>query len=288
MAKCGRGSSEPPTTHSRPASCLRHPGDSPPLGALAAPWAGRHIVILLNAVFGIIIDSFGELRAFRKEIKKKNETECFICGIERFKLDTKGGGFDRHIRLHHNMWNYLRMLTMLREKDDLEYNGWESWIASRLKEADTSFFPRDALSLKAITEMELAEEQTKAAQAAHTANTVLEMSAAMASIKERQDEIVSTVHDLTASIEMAKEQQDLVAQRLASMSYATPLRPTPARPGGQAILGTVDVAEAPPPEEHGGGERRRYFIRILPAPTPEEYGGSEPSRYSVRILQAAN
>ena len=122
------------------------------------------IIILLNAVFGIIIDSFSELRAHRKEVKKKNETECFICGIERFKLDTKGGGFVRHIKEHHNMWNYLRMITMLREKDETEYNGWESWISSRLELNDTSFLPRDALSLKAITELELAEEQSKTAQ----------------------------------------------------------------------------------------------------------------------------
>lgn len=145
------------------------------------------IIILLNAVFGIIIDSFGELRAVRKEIKKKNEDECFICGIDRFRLDTKGGGFSRHIHEHHNMWNYLRMIVMLREKDATDQNGWETWVWSRIMEEDTVFLPQDALSLKALTEQELAKEQSAAAQSAKTASVVADVAASLVVLREQLD-----------------------------------------------------------------------------------------------------
>ena len=161
------------------------------------------VIVLLNAVFGIIVDSFGELRARRKEIKKKNETECFICGIERFKLDTQGGGFKRHITLHHNMWSYLRMFTMLREKPQSDYNGWESYIASLMAKCDTSFLPQDALALKAITEMELAEQQRKQAREERTAATVAEMATSVAAIKERHEHFEAQLTLLTQAVQDA-------------------------------------------------------------------------------------
>ena len=48
-----------------------------------------------------------------------------MCGVDRFTLDTKGGGFERHIKEDHYMWNYLYLVVHLREKDATEYNGWE-------------------------------------------------------------------------------------------------------------------------------------------------------------------
>jgi hypothetical protein len=37
-------------------------------------------VIGLNVVFGIIVDSFSELRNNRYAIEEADKTECFICG----------------------------------------------------------------------------------------------------------------------------------------------------------------------------------------------------------------
>ena len=83
------------------------------------------IVMLINLVLGIIIDTFGELRTAKAaspshshlplpllwtvvlrvititiQAAKKYDMEntCFICGLDRFTLDIKGGGFERHIR----------------------------------------------------------------------------------------------------------------------------------------------------------------------------------------------
>ena len=44
------------------------------------------ITILLNVIFGIIIDTFGELRSDNLAKKDDMENICFICGVDRFQL----------------------------------------------------------------------------------------------------------------------------------------------------------------------------------------------------------
>lgn len=76
------------------------------------------------------------------------ENTCFICRSDRFILDVKGGGFNKHVKHEHNMWHYLFMIIHIREKDPNEHNGWEGYVASMLAKEDLSFFPQlDAISL---------------------------------------------------------------------------------------------------------------------------------------------
>lgn len=106
-------------------------------------------IILLNVIFGIIIDSFGELRIHRQMIRGKIDNECFICGIDRFTFDTKGDGFEKHREFEHEKWNYLFMLVMILEKDHNDYNGWESHVAKHMSPPNSAFMPRSkALSLE--------------------------------------------------------------------------------------------------------------------------------------------
>jgi len=72
------------------------------------------------------------------------ENFCFICGLDRFKLDTTGPGFDHHVAHDHNMWAYLYLIIYLKHKDPTEYNGWEQHVASKAEREDASFFPRNA------------------------------------------------------------------------------------------------------------------------------------------------
>ena len=107
------------------------------------------ITILLNVIFGIIIDTFSELRSENLAKRHDMENTCFICGVDRFQLDTKGGGFVRHIKEDHNMWAYLYLIVHLREKDPTEYNGWEQHVASLVDKGETGFIPvNNAIVLK--------------------------------------------------------------------------------------------------------------------------------------------
>lgn len=67
---------------------------------------------------------------------------CFICSIPavEFQRRTKKG-FEDHVKNDHNIWQYLFFLVHLRNKDQTEYTGPESYVASCLKTKDYSFFP---------------------------------------------------------------------------------------------------------------------------------------------------
>jgi hypothetical protein len=72
------------------------------------------LVVLLNVVFGIIIDTFGNLR--NKKIQRLIDTteKCFICGIDKQIFDRSSlqpNGFKTHITADHNMWNYLAFIV---------------------------------------------------------------------------------------------------------------------------------------------------------------------------------
>lgn len=71
-------------------------------------------VILLNILFGIIIDTFAQLRENKKFIDMDKKNKCFICNFDRFTFDKMSeGGFERHIAKDHNLWNYVFYIVHL-------------------------------------------------------------------------------------------------------------------------------------------------------------------------------
>ena len=107
-------------------------------------------IIGLNVVFGIIVDSFSELRDEKFQRKEQLESECFICTIKNYEFEQRASGFQNHVRTDHHMWNYLFYMIYLMNKDPTEYSSHENYIAKVL-EADNdvvTFFPiNKALSL---------------------------------------------------------------------------------------------------------------------------------------------
>eukprot|EP01028_Stygiella_incarcerata_P008344 TRINITY_DN361_c0_g1_i28.p1 TRINITY_DN361_c0_g1~~TRINITY_DN361_c0_g1_i28.p1 ORF type:complete len:103 (+),score=32.03 TRINITY_DN361_c0_g1_i28:124-432(+) len=45
------------------------------------------VLILLNLLFGVIIDTFSELRQDRQAASTAWESNCFICGLDRMVFD---------------------------------------------------------------------------------------------------------------------------------------------------------------------------------------------------------
>ena len=72
------------------------------------------IVIVLNLILGIIIDTFADLRKEKQEKDDLRRNTCFICGLERKSFDSKGLNFERHCRVDHNLWSYLNFVVLLR------------------------------------------------------------------------------------------------------------------------------------------------------------------------------
>nr|XP_012788828.1 unnamed protein product [Sorex araneus] len=90
------------------------------------------IIIVLNLIFGVIIDTFADLRSEKQKKEEILKTTCFICGLERDKFDNKTVSFEEHIKAEHNMWHYLYFLVLVRVKDPTEYTGPESYVAQMI------------------------------------------------------------------------------------------------------------------------------------------------------------
>uniref|UniRef100_A0A670IZ44 Inositol 1,4,5-trisphosphate receptor n=1 Tax=Podarcis muralis TaxID=64176 RepID=A0A670IZ44_PODMU len=99
------------------------------------------IIIVLNLIFGVIIDTFADLRSEKQKKEEILKTTCFICGLERDKFDNKTVSFEEHIKAEHNMWHYLYFIVLVRVKDPTEYTGPESYVAQMI-EKNLDWFPR--------------------------------------------------------------------------------------------------------------------------------------------------
>uniref|UniRef100_A0A915CC30 Inositol 1,4,5-trisphosphate receptor n=2 Tax=Parascaris univalens TaxID=6257 RepID=A0A915CC30_PARUN len=115
------------------------------------------IVIVLNLVFGVIIDTFGDLRAERNEKDDILKNTCFICGLERGRFDNKSVTFEEHRSSEHNLYHYLYFIVWLQVKDETEFTGPESYVAECIKERNNDWFPR-------MQAMSLAEDDQEAEQ----------------------------------------------------------------------------------------------------------------------------
>lgn len=68
------------------------------------------MIIMINIVAGIIIDTFGTLREELNKYTFDLGNFCFICGFDKEKIEKSSRrlrGFEFHISDDHYMWNYL-------------------------------------------------------------------------------------------------------------------------------------------------------------------------------------
>jgi hypothetical protein len=112
------------------------------------------LVILLNVIFGIIIDTFSSLRVEKLERNKDTLETCFICGINKQVFDRSSDepeGFKTHIKVDHNMWNYLYFIFMLWEQDKDDDDGLEQYVRRAIDATEITWFPlRKAMRLDQV------------------------------------------------------------------------------------------------------------------------------------------
>jgi len=98
----------------------------------------------MNLLFGIIIDSFKELRDKKTQIELDKTNMCFICGKPKDDFNKRGKGFEHHIKYEHNLIRYLDYLYYLTRKEKTEYTGIESTISEKISRDKTDWFPKNA------------------------------------------------------------------------------------------------------------------------------------------------
>ncbi|XP_077049524.1 inositol 1,4,5-trisphosphate-gated calcium channel ITPR2 isoform X2 [Siphateles boraxobius] len=145
------------------------------------------IIIVLNLIFGVIIDTFADLRSEKQRKEEILKTTCFICGLERDKFDNKTVSFEEHIKSEHSMWHYLYFLVLVKVKDPTEYTGPESYVAQMIKEKNLDWFPR--MRAMSLVSSEGESEQNE-----------------IRSLHERLDTTVSLVSQLSGQLSELKEQ----------------------------------------------------------------------------------
>jgi len=64
------------------------------------------IIIVLNLIFGVIIDTFADLRSEKQTKEEILKNSCFICGLKRADFDNRTVTFEQHINNEHNMCHH--------------------------------------------------------------------------------------------------------------------------------------------------------------------------------------
>lgn len=108
------------------------------------------IVVLLNVIFGIILDTFGELRDDRNQKSQDIASTCYICGQTRSTLELKASGWKNHFTGEHSPFAYLAFLIYLDNKPEIECNGIEKYVKEKKSRMDHTFVPNTCKKLLAF------------------------------------------------------------------------------------------------------------------------------------------
>jgi len=98
-------------------------------------------IVSLNIIFGIIIDTFAELRDAQNTRDDDLINVCFICGYGRDVFEKEGISFDKHIKFDHNPIQYINFLIYLRQKPQDEFDGTEEFVYTQYIKRKTNWVP---------------------------------------------------------------------------------------------------------------------------------------------------
>ena len=104
------------------------------------------IVVLLKVIFGIIIDTFAELRDMREQQIKNLEETCFVCGKSKFEFELRRLSWTKHVSEEHNAHAYAAFfIYIMLKKEDL--SGVEKYLKNQVDSKQITFFPKTSISL---------------------------------------------------------------------------------------------------------------------------------------------
>ncbi|XP_064599288.1 inositol 1,4,5-trisphosphate receptor type 1-like [Liolophura sinensis] len=95
----------------------------------------------LNIIFGIIVDTFSELRDLKWRAESDMKDTCFVCSRNSYDFEHHGKGFDHHVRNEHNMWSYVFFMIHLEDIKASDYTALELYVSKSLNREDYDFFP---------------------------------------------------------------------------------------------------------------------------------------------------
>lgn len=102
----------------------------------------------LNIIFGIIVDTFSELRDLKWTAERDMRDNCFICSRSSYDFEHHAHGFERHVNQEHDIWAYVFFFIHLHDSKASDYTAMELYVFKLLAKDKYDFFPLNrALSL---------------------------------------------------------------------------------------------------------------------------------------------
>lgn len=100
------------------------------------------ILIILNIINGIIVDTFQYLREENAEIYDQQTNYCYICQISRGQFESNGIKFEEEHKVKdHNVFNYFCYLFKINRTDPHDLNSVDFQVYNSIKESKVDFFP---------------------------------------------------------------------------------------------------------------------------------------------------
>jgi len=99
---------------------------------------------MLNLIAGVIITTFGQLRENKGIRVADTVGVCFICNIDKQVFDrasVEPEGFKTHVKVDHNMWNYMYFIFLLWEQDNDDDDGMEQYVRRAIAANEIVWFP---------------------------------------------------------------------------------------------------------------------------------------------------
>eukprot|EP00051_Salpingoeca_urceolata_P021920 m.350531 g.350531 ORF g.350531 m.350531 type:complete len:2826 (+) comp19889_c0_seq3:203-8680(+) len=206
-------------------------------------------IVALNVVFGIIVDTFSELRDEKFQASENMANQCFICSLPSDDFDRANPptGFLEHISREHHMWDYVCFILYLKDKDKTDLSAHEEYVWGKWQEKNTSWYPQKrALLLDA----EVASDETKVWQATVSDKLQqlldrVEGQIAKQTVQQRVSEGLNAKFNLrqssTMGVEAESPEADTVRTATGTVRRRYPPPPTmrarPARPRAQGLFG---------------------------------------------------
>jgi len=97
-------------------------------------------IVLLNCVFGIMLDTFAALREQEEEQNDAVNNYCFICCTNRVEFASPRE-FKRHWGHEHNLLHYVYLVHRVSSLPAMERNGLENFVLHCLKGGVESWMP---------------------------------------------------------------------------------------------------------------------------------------------------
>jgi len=97
--------------------------------------------ILEGIIQGQIIDTFAEIRSEEESKQEDEKSNCLVCSLSRFEIESTGGNFETHTTDEHRPQDYLFYIMLLQGGASTDDTGIMSYIRHKIDKFNHSFMP---------------------------------------------------------------------------------------------------------------------------------------------------